>query len=135
MEEYLTRFWNDLAGRIDGPMSFRFLMQPAMATFFGIRDGLRFAREKRSFLLWGGPSEPVERRTQFWASWRAINKVFILAIVLDSIYQYLVLNWFYPLEALFVALFVAMVPYLAVRFLVNYLARIGRSDPRPDETT
>ena len=133
MEELLTRLWEDLVGRIGGPMTLRFILQPTMATLFGIRDGLRFAREGRSFLLWGGPQHPVERRAQLRATWRSIGKVFLLAILLDVIYQLVVLHWFYPLETLIVAIVVAVVPYLAVRGLVNWLARSKTGSPPPKD--
>lgn len=124
MEDVLTRIWEDLGGRVDGPLHFRLIMQPIMATLFGIRDGFRFAREKRSFLLWGGPTDPAERHAQFLATVRSIGNVFALAIVLDAIYQFIKFRWFYLVEALIVAVAVALGPYLALRCMVNYLARI-----------
>ena len=48
MEEIFTRLWNDLIGRIGGPMSFRLLLQPAMA--MGKKDfqaGLKQGRQAR----------------------------------------------------------------------------------------
>lgn len=33
-----------LTRRFGGPMSFRLILQPAMATFFAIRDGIKDAR-------------------------------------------------------------------------------------------
>ena len=59
MEELLMRFWENLVDRIGGPMNLRFILQPTMAVLLGIRDGLRYAREGRSFLLWGGPENPA----------------------------------------------------------------------------
>lgn len=103
-------------------MSLRFILQPALATIFGILDGLRFAREGRSFMLWGGPEEPEQRRAQMAATWRSIGKVFIIAIVLDVLYQLFVLHWLYVLEALIVAVFVALIPYFIVRWLVKTVA-------------
>lgn len=123
MDEIFTRIWGNLGDRISGPMWFRFILQPTMATIFGVIDGLRFAREGRSFLLWGGPTDPAERRAQRAATWRAIGKVFLLAIILDLIYQLIVLHWFYPLETLIVAFVVALVPYFIVRFIVNQALR------------
>ena len=43
MEE-LTRLWENLTGRIGGTMSFRLILQPAVAIYFAIRDGLSDAR-------------------------------------------------------------------------------------------
>jgi len=132
MMEVLTRFWTDMIGRLDGPLHFRLIVQPAMAIFFGVRDGLRFAREGRSFLLWGGPKDPAERWAQFWLGWRSIGKVFILAIVLDVIYQLWVLRWLYVPQFLFVAIVVAVLPYLLVRGAVNLIATIRRRRRPPD---
>jgi hypothetical protein len=48
----------------------------------------------------------------------ATARIIILGLVMDAIYQVLVLRTFYPLEALVVALLLAFVPYLIVRGLV-----------------
>jgi hypothetical protein len=132
MEELLMRFWENLVDRIGGPMNLRFILQPTMAVLLGIRDGLRYAREGRSFLLWGGPENPAERRAQLLATWRSIGKVFVLAIVLDMICRWIAVNWFFPLETLIVAIGVAVVPYLAVRGSVNWLARSRRARARSE---
>jgi hypothetical protein len=132
MDFDFIRFWTDMVGRVDGPLRFRFVLQPAMAIFFGIRDGLRFAREGRSFLLWGGPKDPAERTDQLWSTIRAIWKVFVLAIVLDLIYQLWVLHWVYVPQLLFVAVVLALAPYLLVRGVVNILARTRRGRKPPD---
>ena len=137
MEELLMRLWTNLIERGDGPLHLRLILQPTIAALLGIRDGLRYAREGRSFLLWGGPIDPAERRAQHLASWRSIAKVLVLAIVLDTVYQIMVLNWFYPLETLIVAIGVAVIPYMVVRGLVNALARKwgGRKPLDPNDAS
>jgi hypothetical protein len=132
LEDFIPRLLENLGGRIDGPMSFRFILQPAMAILFGVLDGLRYAREGRTFLLWGGPTDPVERRAQQSATWKSIGKVFALAVVLDVVYQAWVLQWIYPLEALIVAVVVALIPYFLVRFTVNTFAKRWRNSNSPD---
>ena len=42
---------------------------------------------------------------------------------MDAIYQFLVLRWFYPVEALVTAFVVAVLPYLLVRGPAVRLAR------------
>ena len=42
------RLWHDLVDRPDGPMAFRFILQPAMATIAAIRDGRKDARANRA---------------------------------------------------------------------------------------
>lgn len=132
MGEFLTRFWENLIDRLGSPMNLRFILQPAMAVILGIRDGLRFAREGRSFLLWGGPEDPLERRAQAVATVRSIGKVFVLAIILDVVCRLIAVNWIFPLETLVVAIVVAVIPYLVVRRLGSWLAKPGQG-PRPPE--
>ena len=49
--------------------------------------------------------------------------MFLLAIVLDVIYQLYVLRFVYPIQAIVVALILAIVPYLILRGLVTRVAR------------
>ena len=44
-------------------------------------------------------------------------------IVIDGVYQFIVFRWFYPGEALTVAIVLAIVPYLQIRGLANSIAR------------
>jgi hypothetical protein len=55
-----------------------------------------------------------------------VGRVFILAIVLDGVYQFIALRWFYPGEAILVAIILAIIPYLLVRGPVNRIARRSR---------
>jgi hypothetical protein len=52
MGESLAQLWENLIGRASGPMNLRLLLQPAVAAFFGIRAGLRDAREGRKPYGW-----------------------------------------------------------------------------------
>ena len=47
MDDMVTRFLDDLAGRIGGPLTFRLVLQPIVAAALGIRDGLLDARNGR----------------------------------------------------------------------------------------
>jgi len=38
IQEILTRFWDQLIAQQHGPLAFRLILQPLMATFFAIRD-------------------------------------------------------------------------------------------------
>jgi hypothetical protein len=48
----------------------------------------------------------------------ATARIILLGLVMDVIYQALVLRTFYPNEALIIALLLAFVPYLIIRGLV-----------------
>jgi hypothetical protein len=129
MEELFTRLWNDLIGRIGGPMSFRLVLQPAMALIFAIRDGLKDAREGRPAYFYSLFTEPENRRSRLREGFKAVARVFVFAIVMDMIYQVTVLRWFYPLQALIVAFVLAFLPYILLRGPVNRIARFLKRPP------
>jgi hypothetical protein len=124
MDDIVTRFITDLIGRLSGPLTLRLFLQPAVAAFFAIRDGLADAREGRPPHFWRivtGSPEARKRRAR--ETMRAVLKVFILAVVLDCVYQVMVFRWVYPIEAMVTAAILAIVPYLALRGTVNRIAR------------
>jgi hypothetical protein len=123
MDELLMRIWGHLTERLDGPMKFRFLLQPTMAAIFAIRAGLKDAQEGRPAYFWAIFTDPAQRGELLREGWKAVSKVFIVAVVMDVIYQYLVFRWFYPGEALIVAFILALIPYLLIRGPVNRIAR------------
>ncbi|TFI52872.1 hypothetical protein BLD44_019400 [Mastigocladus laminosus UU774] len=123
MEDIFSRIWEDLIGRGSGPLSFRLIMQPLVAATFGILDGVKDARRGRPAYFWTLFTDPAQRRALLTDGWKSIAKIFILAIVLDAVYQAIVFHWFYPVEALIVAIFLAIVPYLLLRGPINRLLR------------
>ena len=121
MEEMFTRIFQDLAARVSGPMHFRLVMQPLMAIIFAIRDGRKDARAGRVPYFWALFTDPGHRRDLLRSGWKSVGKIFVIALVLDAVYQYIELRWFYPVEALLVALVLAIVPYVLLRGPVNRL--------------
>jgi len=119
----ITGFVTDLIGRIDGPMRFRLVLQPAMAAAFAIRDGWRDARQGRPPYGWALLAEPSHRRELLRDGWKGVSRVFVLAYGLDLIYQFVILHGFRPLQALSTAFLLALVPYLLLRGPMNRLAR------------
>lgn len=121
MEEALTRIMENLVGRVHGPMSFRLFLQPLIAAIFAFRDGRRDAREGKAAYGWAVFTDPEHRRELLKGGWKSVAKVFVIALVLDVVYQYLTVRWFYPGEALVTAIALAIVPYFALRGPVNRL--------------
>ncbi|MGO8920170.1 MAG: hypothetical protein ACLQJR_30090 [Stellaceae bacterium] len=133
LEDIAHRMWVNLIVRPSGPFGFRFLMQPAMATIFAIRDGLKDARAGRSPYFWTIMTKPAKRggrlREGFVATW----KIIVLALVLDAVYQFIELETFYLGEATVVAILLAIIPYLLIRGPAARIARRWRSHAgRPD---
>jgi hypothetical protein len=120
MDPIITRIAHNMVERVTGPMKFRLLLQPAMATFFAIRGGLQDAKECKPPYFWGLFTDKGERESMLKDGWKSIGKVFILAIVLDVVYQLIEHRWtVYPGEAVLVAIILAIVPYLLIRGPVN----------------
>jgi hypothetical protein len=133
MEDYLSRVWNDLLGRIGGPLSMRLLLQPTMATIFAIRDGWKDAKTGKPPYFYTTFTDSDQRRALLTEGWHAVAKVFGLAIILDLIYQLIVFRWVYPLETLIVAFVLALLPYLLMRGPINRIARKLRgANVKPD---
>ena len=123
MKDLLLRTWTDLVGRIGGPMTFRLLLQPVAAAIVAIRAGYRDGQAGRPPYFWSLFTNPRDRQAMIRDGWKDIAKVFVAAIVIDLIYQLIVLRWFYPLQAFIVAVFLAILPYLVFRGLMNRIAR------------
>jgi len=117
----VTRALENLVGRVHGPMSFRLVLQPLMAVIFAIRDGRKDAREGRAPYFWTLFTDPAHRRELLREGWKSVGKIFVIALVLDAVYQYITVRWFYPGEALVTAAVLALVPYILLRGPVNRL--------------
>ena len=107
--------WGNLIGRPGGPMPFRFVLQPIMATSAGVLAGVRAARAGRNPYLWTILSDPAQRLSRLQEGLVATARIVLLGLVMDSIYQYLVFDYFHPAEAAIISLLLAFVPYLILR--------------------
>jgi hypothetical protein len=123
MDDIITRIWHDLGGRIGGPLPLRLVLQPTMAAFLAIRAGLADARTNQPPYFWAIVHEASHRRQLIQEGWKAIARIFTMALVIDTIYQMIVFRWLYPTEALIVAFSLACVPYLLLRGPVGRLGR------------
>jgi hypothetical protein len=118
-----SRIWDDITSGRHAPVAFRFILQPVMAAFLAWRAGRQDARDGRPLYLWALVKDPVQRAALLREGWGHIGRVFILALVMDAIYQFISVRWFYPGEALMVSLILAVLPYLVFRSVVNRILR------------
>jgi hypothetical protein len=123
VDDVFTRVLENLRGRLFGPLNLRLILQPVMAILFAIRDGRKDAREGREPYFWAIFTNPDERKNLIHEGWKAVGKVFIIAIVIDVIYQWIEFRWIYLGEALLVAFILACIPYLLIRGPLNRLMR------------
>ena len=124
--ESLDRLWKDILDRPGGPMTFRFVLQPAMAAVAAFRDGVRDARLGRTpyvldLLL--GVRSSEGRIGRLWEGIVSTARILILGVVMDVIYQWLEFKTFYPGQAAVIAILLAFVPYLLLRGPFERMAR------------
>ena len=127
MRDFLANYLNDLIARFDGPLHFRLFMQPLMAIFLAVRHGVRDAHMGRAAYGWTVLTDREQRSYLLKSGWKDIGKVFILAYVLDVVYQFLAWRGVKPLQAGLTACILALIPYLLLRGPVNRLVRLGHA--------
>lgn len=121
------RLAENLTARINGPINLRFLVQPLMASAFGLMSGFADAKAHRPAFFWALVTNQAERAQRLRDVWKDVGKVLTLAVVLDIGYQIYVARHVYPGEVLLVGLGLALMPYLVVRGLANRVVRLTRS--------
>ena len=87
MHDIWMRFMENLSHRVGGTMRFRFILQPTMALIFATIDGLKDAKSGKAPYFWSLFTEPQHRIERLKHGWKSVGKVFVLAIVLDVIFQ------------------------------------------------
>jgi len=119
---FTERFFADMWARLSGPGRIRFLVQPTVAIFLGVRDGRRDSKKKcPPFLSW-----EAFRRAHRPKLWReaitSVRDLVAIAIILDLIFQALIFREIHPGAALFLGPVLITVPYLVSRTLTNRIA-------------
>jgi hypothetical protein len=133
MEDVIARIIENLGARVTGPMHLRLYMQPLMASIFAVVSGLRDAKAGRPAYFWAMFTQPEHRKEMLKDGWKSVGKVFIVAIVLDVVYQLIVARWVYPFEVILVAFILAIMPYLVLRGVVNRIASASGREGKPAE--
>jgi hypothetical protein len=113
--EVRDRVWHDLLERPSHLFRFRFILQPVMAGIAAVHDGIADARYGRTPYLWALVTRSSHRLGLLEEGVISTARVLLLGLVIDTIYQLIVLKTFYPAEAAIVAIVLAFIPYLLLR--------------------
>jgi hypothetical protein len=126
--EVRARVWQNLLERAGGPMTFRFILQPVMATIAAFLDGVKDARAGRAPFWETVLTHPAQRAVRLQEAVIATARIILLGLVMDAIYQFIEFKTFHPAEAVIIALLLAFVPYVALRGIISRIARwwLGR---------
>jgi hypothetical protein len=127
MSDILQRIVDHLAERVSGPLHFRLFLQPVVAATFAILDGRKDARTGGPAYLWTVFTDPARRPELLRDGWKSVGRVFLLAVIIDAVYQWMAVKFFYPGEALIVATILALVPYLLLRGPASWLFRTAKA--------
>ena len=126
----IGRGWDNFLARPNGSLSLRFYVQPTMASLLALRAGIQDAKQGQGY-LWAMLTRPERHLQLLHEGWRGAMTPFLLAIALDCIYQLMTVRFVYPLELVFTATLLALVPYALLRGPFNHLARLFLPAARP----
>ena len=130
----VIRGWDHFLARPNGALNLRFFVQPTMAGLLALRAGIEDAREGRQGYLWALLTNPPRRFQLLHEGWRGARTPFLVAAALDSAYQLITVQFVYPLELLFTATLLALVPCALLRGPFNRLARLFLPGTGPPTT-
>ena len=125
MEDIVSRFWGNLIGRVEGPMTFRIILQPLMSLIYAVIAGRRDAKTGKVPYFLGLVTHSGNRKELIKEGWKDVGKIFIIAVVIDVIYQLIMIfgrgtqSAFYPVETVVTAIILSFIPYLIFRGPVN----------------
>jgi hypothetical protein len=126
---FTSAFLEDIPKRLNGPGRFRFLLQPLTATILGIINGLADARAGRPPYLYGVLFHRDLRRDLLATGMSAVANLLFMGILLDAVFQWIILGIVHPGPALIVGPLLIVTPYALARALANRLARPLRKTP------
>lgn len=104
-----------LGDAVHGPGAARFLIQPAVAIWLAIRDGRRDAKEGFDPFWYRLAFRAGERRGLLHSAWKTLLIPLIVAFVLDSILQAVLMGSYRIRSSVGVAVLLIALPYSLVR--------------------
>lgn len=124
VQGYLNHLGEHLLGRVRGPLKFRIVLQPMAAAVVATRAAIRDAQKGHPAYGWAVLTDPARRAGLLREGWSDVVKVFVAAVIVDLIYQVIVLRRIYLEQSIIVAVILALLPYPLVRGLLNRVVRI-----------
>jgi hypothetical protein len=123
-------FLEDIPRRLAGPGRFRFVVQPVIASLLGIRSGRADARAGRPPYLYGLLFHRGLRAELVRSGFGTVVNLLLMGILLDAVFQWVILGVSHPGAALVVGPVLIVGPYSLARALSNHLARLRGRGPR-----
>ncbi len=118
-----TDFFAHLLARLTGPGRVRFILQPLMAIWLGVRSGRRDAQAGRPPFLWALLFHGQHRKDMWREAIACTRDLIAFAVLLDLLAQALIFHELRPGAALVIGPPLILVPYALSRALANLVAR------------
>ena len=112
-----------MIGRLHGPMTIRFYLQPTLAFFAALKDGVKDARLGHKAFFWTALWDPTQSRGRLRQGLMSTSQMALIGFAMDIVYQFKTLERFYPVEAVMMVLLLALAPYFLFRWVVEHVAR------------
>ena len=87
------------------------------------------ARTGRLPYLWTHVTNEADRGARLHEGLISTARIILLGLVMNSVYQFMMLKMFYPAESVIVALALAFLPYVLLRGPMSRIARSGSARP------
>jgi hypothetical protein len=123
-------FFEDMLARLSGAGRLRFILQPMVALFLGLRDGVKDSRVGCPPFLSALAFHGARRMDLLRSALASIRDLVAIAVILDVISQFLIFREIHPGAALILGPALITVPYSISRALANRIAG-GRSQQAP----
>ncbi|WP_431273043.1 hypothetical protein ACQ858_12395 [Variovorax ureilyticus] len=120
------QFLEELPQRFTGPGRMRFILQPAVAVFLGIRGGRLDAQMGRSPYLYALLTGADDRRALLRSGLAAVRDLVSMSIVFDVVAQFLIYGRVYPGAAVVLGPVLICLPYSVARALTLRVMRLLR---------
>lgn len=124
MEDWISNFLNAVGIRHEGPMSFRLYLQPVMSLVYAIIAGIKDAKGGKAPFMAALILGKEDRKESLKELWKDVGKVFILAVIMEVIFEIIEFKTVHPFEVIKVSFFLAIVPYLIFRGIVDRIVSI-----------
>src|SRR5215470_10469372 len=120
---FTERFFQDILARLSGPGRLRFIFQPTVAIFLGVRGGIKDAHHGLPPFLWALTFHREHRIEMLRSGLLSIRDIVAIAILLDIISQFLIFHNVRPGAALLVGPVLITLPYALSRAVANRIVR------------
>jgi hypothetical protein len=128
-------FIKDISRRLGGPGRFRFILQPLVAVILGTFNGLADARAGVPPYIYALLFHRDLRRDLARTGLSTIANLLLMGILLDLIFQWIILGVAHPGAALILGPVLIVGPYSLARAISNRLARLAKNEAAENSET